>query len=556
MPIRIVIRILCGLLLFPVGVSPVLSDSLSELPASLADRLVPIAEISLDNLDADGRQQVSAARARLARMLDDDLPDAELADGWGELGALYQAHLVNQLAGLCYANAMRLAPQEFRWVYYSAYLANDAGDLETAVQDYQTARELRPDYLAVTARLADAWLDLNALDKATQAYQQIAGERGLEAAAHYGLGQIALLKRDHEAAIEHFRRALEIQPEADRIHYPLARALRADGKNEQARQHLAQRGDRLPVITDPLIESLRALRQGAHIHFLHGMKAFRERDYTAARDAFARGVEREPDNINARISFARTLYLTDAHAQAGEMLEAVVAEAPSNALAWYLLGSLADEAGDTDTAIRHYNTALRQEHGHGGALFNLANSHHRQGHPERALKYYAECVRVTPENTAAWLPYAGALMQAGRDTADILAVIETAQQRFPELPLLDYVQIQLLACSGKPGCDAGRALDRAQGLHDRQPIPPHRELLALAQAATGDFDAATGVQADLVSDAMLMMPIGVGRLENILTAYQAKHLPEPQELFTWTLLQAPTFNGAAAFRDYLTPRPY
>ena len=288
----------------------------------------------------------------------------------------------------------------------------------------------------------------------------------------------------------------------------------------------------------------------------NGMKAFRQQDYGAARDAFARGVERDPDNLNARISYGRTLYLTGDHEAAGQTLAAVVEQDPDNALAWYLLGSLADEAGETDQAIGHYVTALKHEPTHGGALFNLANSHYRQGYPDRAVKYYADCVRVTPANTAAWLPYAGALMQVGRGRADILAVIETAQQRFPEQPLLDYIQIQLLACSEEPACDADRALDRARTLHDHQPIPPHRELLALAQAATGDFDSAVGVQADLVSEAMLMMPVGVSRLDDILTGYQAKQLPEPKQLFTWSLLQAPAFNGSVAFRDYLTPRPY
>jgi len=545
-----------GLLLFFGGISPAMADALSDLPAALADRLAPVAEISLDNLDADSRQQLTAARARLARMVADELPDEELAEGWGELGALYQAHLVKRLAGDCYANARKLAPENFRWVYYSAYLADDTGDLVTAVELYLAAREMRPDYLAVTARLADAWLDLNELEQAKQAYQQVAGAEGLEAAAHFGLGQIGLLQRDYETAIEHFRLALEFQPEANRIHYTLARALRAIGKNDRAKQQLALRGNQLPVIRDPQIESLKALRQGAHIHFLHGMRAIRKQDYTDARDAFARGLEREPGNNNARISYARTLYLTDDPAKAGQMLEAVVAKDPTSALAWYLLGSLADEAGDTETAIRHYTTAIRHDPDHDGALLNLANSHYRQGHPARAVKYYAACVQAAPENFAAWLPYAGALMQAGRDRADVLAVIETAQQRFPEQPLLDYVKIQLLACNEEPACDADQALARARTLHDRQPIPPHRELLALAQAATGDFDAAAGVQSDLVSEAMLMMPAVVGRLDATLTGYQAQQLPEPKHLFTWPLLQPPVFDGAVAFRDYLTPRPY
>ena len=555
MPTRF-LQLTGGLLLWGMIGATALADALSELPAAYAGRLQPIEEISLDNLDDDGRQQLTEARVRLVKMMEQGAPDAELAEGWGELGALYQSHLVNQLAGLCYANALVLAPDAFRWEYYAGYMAEEVGDLDTAVRHYLRARELRPDYLAVTARLANAWLDLNQLDRAKQAYQQLAETQGLEATAQYGLGQIALLQREPATAVMHFRKALELQPEANRIHYSLARALRASGESDQARQHLALRGDRLPVMRDPQIESLRELRQGAQIHFLRGMKAFRQHDYVAARDAFARGVERDADNLNARISYGRTLYLTGDHKAAGQTLAAVVEQDPANALAWYLLGSLADEAGETQQAITHYTTALKHEPTHGGALINLANSHYRQGHPDRAMKYYADCARVTPENPAVWLPYAGVLMQAGQDRTTILAVIETAKRRFPEQPLLDYILIQLLACSGESGCDAKQALSRARELHKRQPIPPHRELLALAQAATGDFEAAAALQSDLVAEAMLMMPVEVGRLDESLTSYLEQQLPEPQQLFTWRPMQPPVFDGATAFRDYLTPRPY
>ena len=78
MQYRNLIRTLCSLLLFGV-LTPAMADSLSQLPAALADRLLPVEEISLDNLDPDAREQLTTARARLARMLDDGLPAAQKA---------------------------------------------------------------------------------------------------------------------------------------------------------------------------------------------------------------------------------------------------------------------------------------------------------------------------------------------------------------------------------------------------------------------------------------------------------------------------------------------
>jgi tetratricopeptide (TPR) repeat protein len=452
---------------------------------------------------------------------------------------------------------LQLAPGQFRWVYYEAYLAIEAGEMKSAVERLEAARKLRPDYLAITLRLADAWLDLNELEKAKTTYKQVVEADGLQAASLYGLGQIALLQRDHAAAIDYFQRALAIQPEANRIHYSMSQALRAAGQSDSAREHLALRGDQQPSIKDPQVESLEALKKGSRMHFIRGMKATRKHDYPAALDAFARGLEREPENMNARISYARTLYLLDNRKQAKLELESVVSKEPSSVMAWFLLGVLEEEASATDTAIRHYREALRQDPDHAGARFFLANSYYRQGHYDRAMEEFATSIRTDPEHMAVYLLYAGALLQAGRGNEEILAVIETAIQHFPEQPLPGYLHIQLLACTdGKAGCNAAQALASARQIHKQQPIPPHRELLALALAAAGQFDEAIAVQEALVTEAIKMAPDEAERLKGNLSGYQSGQLPKAEQLFTWHLVQAPPVFGIGAFRDYPTSRPY
>jgi hypothetical protein len=43
---------------------------------------------------------------------------------------------------------------------------------------------------------------------------------GLEAPALFGLGQIALLRRDYQSAIDDFSKALQLDSAATSIHYP------------------------------------------------------------------------------------------------------------------------------------------------------------------------------------------------------------------------------------------------------------------------------------------------------------------------------------------------
>jgi len=533
------------------------ADSLSTLPAALTDRLQAVAEVSLEMLDSDTREQLVQARRHVVDAVDQQLPDAEIAEAFGELGALYQVHSIYTTAMACYSNARTLAPDNFRWAYYRAYLTAVTGETEQAIARYEQARALRPDYPAVTLRLADAWLELNELDKAQAAYRQVVGTNGLEAAALYGLGQIALLRREYPDAIDFFERALALQPEATRIHYTLAQALRAAGQEEAAGVHLQQMGDRQPDISDPQIDSLQSLKQGSRVDFSLGMKAIKKRDYVNTRDAFARGLVREPDNVEARISYARALYLTGDKSGAKQQLEDALSRAPSNVLAQYLLGILSEEAGDATRATDLYQRVIAQEPAHAGANYYLANRYYRDGVLDKAMQHYATTIDSDSGNLAAYLPYAGALLQAGHASAEILAVIEPAVKRYPEQPVLRYLLIQLQACPDtRQGCNAGRALKLATELAEQQSLPPHRELLALATAASGDFDSAVSIQQALVSEAVWMMPMEIERLSAGLAAYRDGKLPQPRDLFTWKLLQAPPLHGADVFRDYPTPKPY
>lgn len=533
------------------------ADLLSNLPDALAVQLLPVPDISTDMLDPDAREQLAQVRQAVVDAIDQHQDSGTIADAYGELAALYQVQHVYTSADICYQNARTLAPDSFRWTYLHAYLASLNGETEAAVRRYEQARQLRPDYLAVMLRLADAWRDLNLQDKALDAYRQVADSRGLEAAAAFGLGQIALLRREYKIAIEQFDRALELQPEASRIHYTLAQALRASGHDEDARKHLAQVGDRLPAITDPLIDSLQSLQLGSRVHFSQAMKAIKQRDYAGARDAFAHGLEREPGNTDARISYARALYLSGDKTTAGQQLQTIHESHPDNTLVNYLLGILAEEGDDMAKAEDYYTRVIELDPAHAGASFYLANHLYRTGSPRRAVPYYATSIASDPENYTAYLPYAGALLQSGHARTEALAAIDSALRRFPDQPLLRFLHIQLLACSSSvQGCNPDLAVREATALNERQSGPARVELLALAQGAAGDFKAASDLQQALISDAVWMMPTEIERLRRGLSAYQNGELPQDDALFTWKLLQAPQTLPADVFRDYPTPRPY
>jgi tetratricopeptide (TPR) repeat protein len=539
--------------------SPAMAGDLaSDLPDSLAGSLRAIMEVKVDDLDAQARDSIQIARRQLNEALQSQPVQSDsLAAAYGELGGLYQVHNVFPPAEDCYQNAMQLAPDEFRWAYYAAWLADKDGRTREAMERYEHARKLNPGYKALTARLGNVLLDLNELDRAQAEFEQVKNATGLEAASLNGLGQVALLKRAYDTAIDLFTRALEYEPTASRIHYPLAQALRASQRNDEAKTQLAMRGDQPPSIKDPLIESLEALKIGSRIHFINAMKVIKQKDYAAASEDFAQGLTMEPDNVLARISYARTLYLTDDKSGARQELEAALAMQPDNSLGLFLLGVLAEEEGDAGKAADFYRRAIRYTPDHSGAHQHLADLYYRQGNYSAAAQHYAGSIKGEPKNLMATIPYLGTLLLTDAPAATLMSGLETAIQRFPEYPGFQPLQILLLAGSSNAEIhDPEAALKIAQQLNEQHPTPPYQELLALALAATGDYQQAITIEENLLSYAQRAMPEEVDRVAKTLAYYQDKTLPPLDELIDHAALQPARFNATAEFRDYPATRPY
>ena len=552
------LRLALLLLLQLAGAVVLADDNVASLPGTWAGKLLPVPVPNLEGQAADIRSGLDETRGAVnAALLKPDVSAAELANAYGELGGLYLASFLRQSAEPCFQNAERLEPDNFRWAYYAAWLADQTGQAELALARYQHARSLNADYPALTLRMADVWSDLNETDKAEAAYREVVGMQGLEAAARFGLGQIALLRRDYTDAIDDFTKALQFDPAATRIHYPLAQALHAVKREAEAKKHLALRGDRLPTVKDPLVEELDAMRNSASRYFTKAMKAIQERDYKAAAAAFAQGLETEPDNATARVSYARALYLSDRKTEARQALERAIALQPDNTLGLFLLGVLSDEEGDAAGAERYYMRVLEQEPGHGGTHFFLANHDWRNGNYTDAARHYAAAIADDPRNVPARLLYLAALDKTGAPVAQLKSTLEEGMHQSPEQPLFTLRLIILLATSQEEEIsDPQQALRLARELAEQQPIPPAREALALAYAATGDFRQAADIQQQVVSIAVWSWPGESDRLSRVLSAYNEAKMPDAKDLPGAPPMQAPPISGEGPFRDYPAPRPY
>jgi tetratricopeptide (TPR) repeat protein len=535
-----------------------LCDALMEPPGPWQDRLQAMGKTDLSGAEPYARKVIEQQRDEVARLLQDTgTGDAELAEAYGRLGALYQVYHLPAAAQVCYANAMGLAPNALRWVYYAGYLASRNGRHAQAVELYLKARQLQPDYAPLALRLGQSRLELDRLEEASSDLQTAAQQPGLRAMALYLLAQIDLLQRRFTQAVERLQQVLRLDPEADRVHYPLARALRAQGHNDEARRQLALQGKRLPRVDDPLIQDLEGLDQGARRFFAEGLRASRRQDYTAAAEAFAQGLEIEPDNPNARVSYARALFLSGQAEQAQQQLQRVLTEAPELTLARFLSAILLEQKGDASAAMQDYQEVLQQEPNHYGAHYCLANRLYQTGDFAQAAEHYSAALKVQPNIPPARLNQLLALKQSGVTDKEILDRLQKLITAHPEQQILRYIRIRLLLLSEDPRVrDLEQARQQVNELVREAYIPPHVELQARVAAILGHFQQAVDLQQQVLPALQWMDEDSYEQGKRVLAAYRRQELPEQVWYRDDRLLVPPRTDVGALFQEYPSAVPY
>jgi Tfp pilus assembly protein PilF len=287
------------------------------------------------------------------------------------------------------------------------------------------------------------------------------------------------------------------------------------------------------------------------------MKAVRSGEFEVAAKFFARGLSMEPDNIHARVSLARALYLADNATAAEQQLRTALARQPDAVFALFLLGLLYDGADRHGEAMRLYHTALKHDPSHAGANYYLGNYYYREGRYAEAGKHFATVIEVDRKHVGAHILLLASREHAGITDSALAPVLRESVALLPEQQLLSLRLAQLLALSEDPAVrDPAEALRLARALVEQQPMPPQQEALALALAANGDFEQAAAIQKTLVAMAFMAMPGEVDRLSRMLSAYEDGQLPSADDFANLSVIPLPPLDIKGPFRNYLAVNPY
>ena len=323
--------------------------------------LVTIHFPDLTSLENDVRQQLVTSQASLTGVVKNPTASNEtLSEAYGGMGKTYHAYSMASPARECYVNASRLAPKDFRWVYLKAKLDHEQGRVDEAIDGYLMVRNvLRRDYVAAAINLGTIYLESNRLAEAKLNFTAALQIQDNIAAAHYGLGQVALSERNYQEAAKYFEKTLALVPDATRTYYSLAMAYRGLGELEKAKSALSKQGTVGVRSPDPLADELKEFVQGERLHLIRGRLAVEARRYPEAADEFRKAIAVNPQSITGRVNLGAVLTQLGDSRGAIQEFEAVLRLAPENPTAHYNLAVLFAGENRRGEAIDHLKSVLK-----------------------------------------------------------------------------------------------------------------------------------------------------------------------------------------------------
>lgn len=379
------------------------------------------------------------------------------AGAWGTLAMNLDIHDLKNAAVPCYEKAIALAPENFRWHYYRAMVADEIGAPET-LSLYEKARAANPDYPPLLYRYGKALFLANEPEQARQMFTAVAEADDAEVAAYgcWQLAEMALAQDDLEKSLEWLLKSMELNPNIREVRSLLATVYTRLGKPKKAelqQKQLPLLPERLPI-PDRFVEQLQAEGVSAFWFSQHGRRHLDFGNYQAALEAF---------QMEHRIKPSADSY-------------------NSLGMTYQYLGGHAE-------AATHFRNAIQQREDYVEAFNNLAVSLYSMLQKQAAVDTLKRAIAIEPEYAEPYLNLGTFYIIEGA-TAQAIEVFSTAMVKAEYDIRIGGRLAWLLATSRKTALRKGKKAVRLAeevceitgNLH-----PDNLDILAAAYAEAGAF---------------------------------------------------------------------
>jgi tetratricopeptide (TPR) repeat protein len=373
--------------------------------------------LDMQNLEPKVREAIEQAVGKVRADPTDD-------EAVAELGILYHANLLVELAVPCYRRARELAPENHQWRYLLAVVARHTGDAETARSELLALREAGVEYPPVFFHLGEINLDAAKLDEAEALFGRMIELDPQAAAGYFGLGRVKAQRGDYEKAVEYLNQAKDRAPTSEDVLQQLGLAYRRLAQvskdpdlKSKARDTLlaARKGEEILLYRDPWRSAIHRvevspaqLSERARMLVDRGMLA-------EAEQIMREVVARQPNELLFITQLAGIKYRQGKMHEARDLCVQAVELAPKDPHAWEGLAETRRAVKDYEGAVAAVNAALELDPSRLQARYLRGRILLEAERPERALSDLQATVAADPNHAAALVRLADTLLRLHRD---------------------------------------------------------------------------------------------------------------------------------------------
>jgi tetratricopeptide (TPR) repeat protein len=302
-------------------------------------------------------------------------------------------------------------------------IEKSCGDGDAACSHARAAAALEPTNPRILGELAQALREVDRNNEAKEVYEGILCLDERHSPSHLGLGWLAFLRRDEEAAARHFTAAFEClraaaaaDPKKLPVQVQLAYALRGLKQHDEAAAIFEQ------------ILTMDARHIQAHVGLGH--IALMYADHTTALSHFEAAADLNPNDNQIQVNVANCLSLMNRAEEAKAVYTRLSMQAAMQFRDRVALGDLARTLLDWAGALQHFQAALESEPGNIGVRVKIGGTLCDMDRWEPAEETFRSILVDSPQNVDALIGLAHTARAKG-DRSAALALLQSAAALAP-----------------------------------------------------------------------------------------------------------------------------
>ena len=370
--------------------------------------------------------QVNAADARTAHW-------PTRAAALGDLGVLYLANGFSVQAETCLRAVCHYDPANARWPHLLGSLLAGYGRLEEALPLFQAAVARNPGDIPARLRVGDILLKTNRPEAAATAYREVLQISPTDPYAMLGLARIDLAGGRWSAARLQLEAATRAHPDFPAAFNLLAKIYERAGNTERAEES-RQRGEtlgRFRDVPDPQVDDLWQVCYDVYRLQVTAATRVSTGQGRAALPVLERALDLAPANAYLERQIGNLRRELGDLAAAREHLEKAVGLQPNEAAAYLDLIAVYKAQEDSAARSRILDQGLRQCPNDAGLHFERGLERVTAGQFETAVSSFQTAIRLSPEKVPAYFQLALVLFRLGRPE-EAAAALETALVHEPD----------------------------------------------------------------------------------------------------------------------------